>query len=416
MRILVLGASGFIGKAIYQGLQEYGHDVVAGVRLPIDEAHIVCDFAKDTSVDLWRERLKGFDMVINAVGIIAQTKTNSFETLHSQTPQAIFQACSEVGIQRVIQISALGAEDGAVTRYHQSKKEADDCLKSLEMEYAILKPSIVYGARGKSTALFKALANLPFLPIIDDGSQKLQPIHIDDLVATVIKAIETQEKQVELNCVGKAPISYYELLEKFRNWLGKKPTFAIKIPESFAIFGRVLDEPTISKDNLAMLKMGNSADVTPLKEFLGDMPKGMDEMIFTSQATQSEKLLTDLYFMRPLLRVIIAFVWIWSGVVSAFLYPQEGALALLADVGISGSLAVPTLYAASFLDITIGVMILLGYRVVELLWLSIIVILGYTAILTFLSPHHWLHPFGPVLKNLPLLASIYIAIVLERSR
>jgi len=414
MKILLLGASGFIGKHIHQKLLDNGYDVTAGVRSPIPYPHLLCDFAKDSDINIWQKRLQGFNLIINAVGIISESTNNSFQALHSDTPKALFQAAKDVGVQKFIHISALGAEEGAQSPYHKSKKAADDFLKSLDMDYAILKPSIVYGEEGKSTALFKALANLPFLPIIDDGSQKLQPIHIDDLAQSVIQAIKSDQKKIELNLVGDQAISYKELLEKFRVWLGKKPTLAIKIPESLAIFGKVLDEPTISKDNLMMLRQGNSADVTPLRNFLGTMPKSMDTTIFATKANKSQKLLTDLYFIRPLLRIIIAFVWIWSGVVSAFLYPQEGALRLLADVGIEGALALPTLYFASFLDIAIGFLILFGFRVVELLWFSIVVIVGYTLILSVLAPHHWLHPFGCVLKNLPLLVAVYITIILER--
>ncbi|MBN2825358.1 MAG: NAD-dependent epimerase/dehydratase family protein [Campylobacterales bacterium] len=406
MKILVLGASGFIGRHIVEGLGGDGYEVVGKWY----------DFLQESCVEEWKSRVKGFDVVINAVGIIAESQNKTFQALHTDTPKAIFQACSEAGVKRVIQISALGAEEGAVTLYHQSKKAADDYLKSLDISYAILKPSIVYGEEGKSTALFKALANLPFLPIIDDGTQKLQPIYIDDLVAAVLKVLQSDSKQIELNLVGKEPLTYQELLKKFRAWLGKKPTKSIKIPAALAIFGKVLDEPTISKDNLTMLRQGNAADVTPLKDFLGTMPKSMDEAIFATQATKNQKLVTDLCFIRPLLRIIIAFVWIWSGVTSAFLYPQEEALALLADVGITGDLALPMLYFASFLDIGIGVFLLLGVHVVCLLWLSLIVITGYTLILTLLAPFHWLHPFGPVLKNLPLLVAIYVAIALERAK
>ncbi len=254
------------------------------------------------------------------------------------------------------------------------------------------------------------------MPIIHEGSQELQPIFIDDLVATVIKVIQSNDPKIELDLVGKEPISYRHLLEKFRAWLGKKPTKAVKIPASLAFFGKILDEPIINKENLAMLNQGNTADVAPLKNFLGYMPKSMEESIFAQKATPTQKLTTSLYFMRPLLRVVIAFVWIWSGITSAFFYPQEGALALLADVGITGDLALPMLYFASFLDIGIGFFLLLGVQVICLLRFSLIVIVGYTLILTLLAPFHWLHPFGGVLKNLPLLMSIYIAILLERNK
>ncbi len=406
MKILVLGSSGFIGKAIVEGLKDKGYDT-ATPRY---------DFAQEPSVELWKERIRGFDGVINAVGIIAQTSNQSFKALHSDTPKALFEAANQLGISKVIQISALGADEEAKSAYHLSKKEADDYLRTLSVHYAILKPSIVYGEGGKSTALFGALANLPLLPIIDKGDQRLQPLFIEDLVATVIKALESNQNPIELDCVGKERLSYQELLQKFRAWLGKKPTKTIPIPSSLAIFGKILGEPIMNKESIMMLKRGSVANATPLTNFLGYTPKSIDETLFRHHATKSQKLSANLYFFAPLLRLVIAFVWIWSGIVSAFFYPQEGVLALLGDVGIGGDWALPTLYFASYLDITVGMMILLNYRIVCMLWFSVIIIVGYTLIITLLAPHHWLHPFGCVLKNIPLLMSIFVAIVLERNR
>lgn len=61
-------------------------------------------------------------------------------------------------------------------------------------------------------------------------------------------------------------------------------------------------------------------------------------------------------------------------------------------MGIGGDWALPTLYFASYLDITVGMMILLNYRIVCMLWFSVIIVVGYTLIITLLAPHHWLHP------------------------
>ena len=117
-----------------------------------------------------------------------------------------------------------------------------------------------------------------------------------------------------------------------------------------------------------------------------------------------------------MLRLIIGFVWIWSGVVSAFLYPQPLGLELLHEVGIPVGVDVPLLYLASFLDIGIGLLTIVGYRLQALFVFQIIVIVVYTILLTLLAPYHWLHPFGPVLKNVPLVVSIYILSRLEKYR
>ncbi len=418
LKILLTGATGFIGRHILETLLRHGHEVTAAVRHPEKMATtaVPCDFAKDVTPEDWVERVRGFDVVINTVGIIAQRPGADFETLHHQTPAALFRACEQAGVRRIIQISALGADDAAATPYHLSKKAADDVLRSLRLEYLILKPSIVYGEGGVSTALFRALAALPLIPVIGDGRQQLQPIHIDDVANAVAMAVETPDINREIDLVGPRSLGYAEMLSLFRRRLGLKKTATFRVPEWLAIFGTLLDEPAVSRDNIAMLKQGNTADAAHVSALLGRPPKEFASTLLAHPAENAEKLQAKLYFIAPLLRIVIGLVWIWSGIVSAFLFPRPAALQLLSDVGISGSLAVPTLYVASFLDIAIGVLTLTGYHLVRLARLQILVITVYTLILTLLAPYHWLHPFGPVLKNLPLVIAIYVMIVVTEHR
>jgi uncharacterized protein YbjT (DUF2867 family)/uncharacterized membrane protein YphA (DoxX/SURF4 family) len=418
MKVLIIGATGFIGKYIYQGLKDTDYEIVSGVRNPemFDGLSIKIDFIGLQHDKGLVKKLEGFDVVINSVGIIAEKNNQTFEQIHTLSPIALFNACKEAQVQKIIHISALGSQNGT-TPYHTSKNKADMHLRSLEVDYAILHPSIVYGDDGKSTALFQALASLPFIPIIGDGSQLLQPIAIEDLIQTVKISILSKEKNIELDLVGEDPITYEGLLQGFRRRLGYKPSKAIAIPTfGTDIIGKILDEPTVNHDNIIMLNEGNTADVKPLSKFLGYMPKGIEKNLFQKDAYNAQKLYASLYLVRPLLRMVIGFVWIWSGIVSAFLYPQKEALTLLHDIGISAPLDLPLLYVASFLDITLGILTIIGYKLKHLLNFQILVIVVYTLLLTLLAPFHWLHPFGPVLKNIPLVISIYILMKMEDFR
>lgn len=418
MKILVIGATGFIGNALYTFLSRGEHEVVAGVRNQgkFDGDSIEIDFTRVQEDKALITTLTGFDIVINAVGIIAEGRGQTFEQMHSVGPIALFDACKQSGVKKVVQISALGSQTGT-TPYHQSKDRADKYLRNLGIDYAILYPSIVYGDGGKSTALFQALAALPWIPIVGDGTQKLQPIAVEDLQKSVKGVIESHEKRIELDLVGGESISYKALLQHFRAWLELKPTASISMPTfGINVVGKLLDEPTVNRENIIMLNQGNSASVEPLKAFLSYTPVTIQEHLSSSKATEAQKLSASLYFMRPLLRLIIAFVWIWSGIVSAFFYPQPLALELLYEIGVPKDFAVPLLYIASFLDILIGILMVMHYRLQVLLKFQLLVITVYTLLLTFLAPYHWLHPFGPVLKNLPLLVSIYILTRLEKFR
>jgi hypothetical protein len=113
------------------------------------------------------------------------------------------------------------------------------------------------------------------------------------------------------------------------------------------------------------------------------------------------------------LRYSLAFVWIAAGVVSAGLYPVEASLALLAPLGLSGTPARVALYAGAALDIALGLATLLLPRRRALWLVQGAVVVGYTAIITVYLPDQWLHPFGAVVKNVPILAVIWVLYRLE---
>jgi uncharacterized membrane protein YphA (DoxX/SURF4 family) len=121
----------------------------------------------------------------------------------------------------------------------------------------------------------------------------------------------------------------------------------------------------------------------------------------------------QLAWLLPLLRVSLAAVWLTAGVVSFGLYPVSDSMALLARTGLTGPAASIALYGAATLDIVMGLATLFAPR--RGLWLAQIgLIAAYTAIITIFLPEQWLHPYGPVVKNLPILAALAMLHQLDR--
>lgn len=426
MNIFLTGATGFIGSHLLRALTAQGHQVTACVRDPQRAAerfpgprYIAGDFSRDHSAEAWRERLAGSDVVINAVGIIRESRDQTFHALHFAAPRALFLAAAAVGVRRVIQISALGADEGAQSQYHLSKRAADDVLASLDLDSVILRPSLVHGPGAKSSELFRALAALPVVPVPDDGRQLVQPIHIDDLVRAVSAAIATPAPGSQrIDLVGSEPITFVDMLVQLRRWLGLAAPrlwhlpYALLLP--LARIGGFLGKAPISTETIAMLRRGNHAPVQPLIDRFGFVPAGFRQVLDATPATQAERWHAQLYWLRPVLRLSIAFVWISAALVSALLYPSADSYALLARSGIEGIAAPIALYGAATLDLLIGIAVLTGYRVRATLWLQVALILGYMLIISWALPEYWLHPFGPLTKNLPLLAAIFTLYALER--
>jgi len=269
MNILLTGTSGFIGQHLLKALQITGHHVKAVTRSN------GFDFNQMTTIDAWLPHLKEIDVVINCVGIIVETRNQTFTTLHNQAPVALFHGCEEANVMKVIQISALGADEHAFTPYQLSKKAADDVLRSLPLNWFVLRPSLVYGKGGKSMEMFKRLASLPVLPLIDGGNQVIQPVHISDLTDTVLKCLTSSISKLTLDIVGAHSVKFNEWLQFMRTAKGKPPAHIISIPFKISLaiakFGKHMI-PLMHPDNLRMLNKGNYADAMPLTKFIGHMP------------------------------------------------------------------------------------------------------------------------------------------------
>ena len=144
----------------------------------------------------------------------------------------------------------------------------------------------------------------------------------------------------------------------------------------------------------------------------------MDEFV-APQDVPEARTRALLRWQLPLLRGAIALTWIWTGVVSLGLYPVADSYALLARLGIAGTWATLMLYGAALLDLALGVATVALRRARWRRWMwrtQIGLVLGYMLLISIGLPEFWLHPYGPIVKNLPLLAATWLASSLEEAR
>ena len=422
MRVLIAGASGFIGAHLSRAATAAGHEVICGGRNaaanPGCAGHITLDYTAPTR-DALASELRGVDVVVNAVGILRPRGTQTFEALHVRGPCELFAAAAAAGVRRIIQVSALGAEPRALAAYHRSKSEADRALMMLPVDWAVVLPSLVYGQGGASARLFDTLASLPLMPLPAGGTQPIQPVHIDDLTSALLRLIESPaELRCTVQVVGAEPTTLGNFLRSLRSAFGLRPAGSLVVPRSLvtaaATLGNFLPGAFLSRETLGMLERGSVGDPGALTRLLGRPP--LPVRAFVTPATRAlARRDAVLGWILPLLRWSVAFMWIIAGVVSLGPESEEG-LDLLRQIGAPPTLAPAMLIGAALVDIAFGVLTLVPRRS-QLLWTAqIVIVLVYTAIISVFLPDLWLEPFGPVAKNVPILVTLLLLRHLEDRR
>ena len=406
MKVLLTGQTGFIGSRLRAAL------VARGYRVPA----LQLDLRQAVDPETWAHRLEDVDVVINTAGIFKERCAGDLDLVNHAAPCALFRAAAGAGVRLVIQFSALGADAQAQSRFHRAKRAADQCLRELPVDGFSLQPSLVFGPGGASAALMMMLASLPLVPLPGDGRQCIQPIHVDDLVAAVVALVEggaagAAAGVTTIALVGPRPLALRDYLADLRRSLQLPPPRFIAVPmplmRLLARLAALIPAAPVDTEALAMLDRGNVADAAVTGRLLGRMPR--DPAAFVA-AEQAGFLLTQakLGWLLPILRIALAVMWFWAGIVSIWVHPLDDSYRMLAASGVPPWLAPLALYGAAAIDLLLGFLTLALPRR-RLLWqVQFLLVLAYTAIIAVRLPEFLSHPFGPIVKNLPILAVLWL--------
>ena len=297
MQVLLTGATGFIGRAIAAALRGAGHTVHTGHSPRRHHGTgVPMDFARDTDAATWLPRLQGIDAVVNAVGVLRNTPQRPIDAVHHHTPVALFEACQQAGVRHVVQISALSVQSGT-TRYARTKRAADEHLLGLAaapsspLRGVVLRPSVVFGQGGASTALFMRLARLPLLvlpgPVL---TARIQPLAVQDLADAVVALLGCHSHQRGVvPCAGPEALTIAALIASLRAQCGHPPAHALRLPTPLThLSARLGDWVPISpwgSETLAMLATDNVADAAPLQALLGHPATHYSQLVERARAT-----------------------------------------------------------------------------------------------------------------------------------
>lgn len=410
-RVLLLGASGFIGRSVAAALLDRGW-VVRGVArdpasllraFPGVEA-VRGDLVHDLDPARWRAHVADCDAIVNCAGLLR----GALQPVHVDGPRALYQAGREAGVERVVLVSAISAD--AATDYARTKLAGEAALRASGLDFTILRPSLVYGEGSYGgTSLLRGLAGFPFvLPIPGKGDARFSPIHLDDLAAMIACVLDGRAAGATLTPCGPETLRLDTLLVRLRTWLGLRPGIRLPIPMALirlvARLGDRLGDGPIATVSLAQMEHGNEGDAAEAASATGVTPIAFERALLRRPAQVQDRWHARLYFLRPAARLVLGISWILAGLIglpAAFGGDWPWAVSLLACLW----------------DIGLGVAILRRVRRVALLASAqVATVLAYTIAATWWAPGLWLDPFGPLLKNAPYLLAVLSWAALEDDR
>lgn len=266
----IFGGSGFLGRYIVPHLAKAGYTVRIPVRRPDralflkpagDVGQIVPIEGSITNDASVAAAVSGADVVINLVGILAESRAGDFKRIHAEAAGRVARLAKAAGARHFVHISAIGADPASPSGYGRSKAAGEAAVRAAFPEAVILRPSIVFGPEDAFFNRFAGMAAwMPALPVIS-GQTKLQPVYVGDVADAVMAAIANPDaagKVFELG--GPRATSFQDLLGWILRQTGRKRCL-VPLPDAVArLQATVLERlpgKMLTRDQLLMLQRDN---------------------------------------------------------------------------------------------------------------------------------------------------------------
>ena len=416
VRILILGAYGFIGSEIARSLNAkhqvsgFGRDLGYAKRLLPTVKWVKGDLKDFTSPESWTPLLVDVDVVINASGILQSGPSDSLETSQSKAIIALIEACETTNIKQFIQISAAGADIKATTDFLSSKAKADARLAEAKFPYLILRPGLVIGRNAYGgTELIRSIAALPYIQPSIPILASIQTVGMTDLVEAVNRGVTDPARYGGIvDLVETKGRSLTEIVAAHRDWLGiGRASFAVPLPLSMlraiSLIADALGwlgwrSPLRRNAVLSLLGgvSGNAEDSAPL---LGRRVAPLEDVLAAMPAGKQDRWHARLALLLPAMLFSLVLLWLGSGILG--LVRADAAALILTQRGLASELATIFVATGSVVDIAIGIGLMVRRTVQPALLASILMTLFYWGGAAIFAFDLWLDPLAPMLKTVP---------------
>jgi NADH dehydrogenase len=271
-RVTVFGGSGFIGRYLVERLADRGWVIKVAVRNP-RRAHFLKPLGNVGQIVPFRAPLQdaeavkaaveGADAVVNLVGILYEGGAQSFSAVQAEGAKRVAEAAAAAGVRRLVQISAIGADQNSPAEYARSKAFGEKAVLEAFPKATILRPSIVFGREDDFFNRFAAMARIsPALPLIGGGHTRFQPVFVGDVADAILAALTKPEAAGQVYELGGPRVySFKELLSYILEVTGRRRcliALPIKLATLEAAFlERLPGPPLLTRDQVRMLERDN---------------------------------------------------------------------------------------------------------------------------------------------------------------
>ena len=269
--VVVFGASGFLGRYVVSLLAKNNMIIKAGVRNPHKARHLLvngklgqvsinqCNISDLESVN---NLTMGADFVINLVGILFEYKKQTFHKIHLDGAINIAQACKKNNVKSLIHVSALSVDRSMESSYAVTKFNAEKSIKNIFKNVTIIRPSVIFGPEDNFTNKFAKMANLsPFIPLINNGITKFQPVYVLDVAKAIEKIISNKKLEGDVYSLGGPEIlSFREVLDLIMKNIEKEKVYinlSFFNAKIIALITAIIPNSPITLDQIKLLKVDN---------------------------------------------------------------------------------------------------------------------------------------------------------------
>ncbi len=428
--ILVLGASGLIGRFVTDDLRARGFRVVGLARrlspaqkmtaLDLELPILSLDAAALTR--LLREH--AVDVVVNCLGVLQDGPGSDTNAVHRDFVARLLEALSDSGRAiRLVHISIPGTAQEDHTAFATTKREAERLIAASHIPHAILRPGFVIApsAYGGS-AMLRAIAAFPLDLPTAEMATPFQPVAVEDIAATIawLAARDVDDvsvKAVSWDLMQSEPMTMAGVIKQFRFAFGTAgwprvamPSFMLDLGAKIGDFANSLGwMPPMRSTAIAELRRGVTGDPSTWIAATGIAPKTLAEVVGRHPASIQDKWFARLFLIKALIIASLVAFWLVSGFI-ALVVSYRAAAGILSAHGFPPALVDPITIGTSLMDISIGVLIAFRRTAAIGLVAGIVASLGYMAGAAILAPDLWIEPLGALVKTGPAIVLMLVAL------